>query len=257
MNSKILGVGVLLLAVSSTRATGECPGLDHPLEQRWDSLWEKLEKRGAHGEPERVYRELTARYCEPHRAYHTLLHVQHVLDELDAVRELAEDPDAVEFALWFHDVVYDIGAGNNEEESARIAREAALGFALPEDWTNRVSDLILATRHAATPVEVDAQLVVDIDLSILGQPWERFDAYEKEVLAEYAPVIEERGAARFNAGRAAILKRFLERPQIYSTHHFQVKYEEPARENLRRSIARLEEADWTKAAEDGQNRPHS
>ena len=170
---------------------------------------------------------------------------------------MAQDPDAVEFALWFHDVIYDIGSRNNEEESARIAREAALALGLSKTWADRVSGLILATRHAATPVEADAQLVVDIDLSILGQPWQRFDAYEEEIRTEYAPVIEERGAARFNAGRADILRRFLARPAIYSTEPFREKYEAPARANLRRSIERLEGPAWTKAAEDGHNRPHS
>lgn len=254
---KGFSVCFLLLFVVVTSAAAECPGGEDSLQQRWLALWERLRLVGAAGEHERVYRELAARYCESHRAYHTLAHIRHTLDELDAARDLAQDPDAVEFALWFHDVVYDIGAGDNEEESARIAREAALAFGLSETWADRVSDLILATRHAATPVEADAQLMVDIDLSILGQPWQRFDAYEEEIRTEYAPVIEERGAARFNAGRAGILRRFLARPTIYSTDYFQEKYEESARANLQRSIERLEDPDWTRAAGDGQNRPHS
>lgn len=252
---KNFGLSLLLLLVGSTGATAKCPSGELSLQARWLALWERLEKRGAGGEHEQDYRDLAARYRESHRAYHTLEHVEHLLDELDAVRGLAEDPDAVEFALWFHDAVYDIGAGNNEEESARLARAAALGHGMPAAWADRVSSLVLATRHAAPPVEADAQLVVDIDLSILGQPWERFDAYENQILAEYAPLLEEHGAARFSAGRAAILRRFLDRPTIYSTRYFQEKYEEPARANLRRSIARLESPDWPKTAEGTENRP--
>ena len=175
------------------------------------------------------------------------------------MRELAKDPDAVELALWFHDVVYDIGARNNqesnEEESARLAREEAVELGLTAEWAERVSQLVLATRHVAVPLEADAQLVVDIDLSILGQSRERFDAYEEEIRIEYAPVIEAQGTARFDTGRARILKGFLARPAIYTTAHFRQKYEQRARANLKRSIERLEDPAWTEAVEDGQNRP--
>lgn len=252
---KILGIGFLLSFAAVTSAGADCPGGEGALQGRWLDLWGRLQQHGAEGDYEKVYRELVARYCESHRAYHNLAHVEHALDELDEVRDLAKDPDAVELALWFHDLVYDIGAGNNEEESARLARKAVVEFGLTEGLADRVSGLILATRHNATPLDSDAQLVVDIDLSILGQPPGRFDAYEEEIRSEYAPVIEERGAAGFNAGRARILRRFLTRPAIYSTDYFRRKYEESARANLRRSIERLEDPSWTAPVTDGQNRP--
>lgn len=236
---------VLLLFTVTTSAGAECVGLDISLKERWLNLWTKLQQPGVASDPEKVYRRLTARYCEPHRAYHTLAHVAHSLDELDEVRELAKDPNAVEFALWFHDVVYDIGSANNEVESARFAQEAVQALGLAQEWANRVSDLILVTKHGTEPPEGDEQLVVDIDLSILGQPIERFDAYEDEIRIEYSSLIEERGLERFNAGRASILKRFLDRPAIYSTGYFRLKYEEPARANLRRSIEQLKKGTGT------------
>lgn len=213
---------------------------DKSIPSRWSDLWNRLEKRGANGDQEKVYRALTARYTEPHRAYHNLNHIEHALNELDRVRELAQDPIAVEFALWFHDVIYNIGARNNEEKSARFAKDAILEFGLDEKWAQRVSKLILATRHETPPTDLDARLVVDIDISILGQSRERFDAYERAIRHEYAPVIKSRGIARFNSGRATILRRFLGRPMIYSTDYFKQVYEEQARANLRHSIERLE-----------------
>ena len=98
--------------------------------------------------------------------------------------------------------------------------------------------------------------MIDIDLSILGQPPDRFDAYETEIRTEYAPVIEERGTAAFNSGRAGILRRFLDRPAIYSTEHFRARYERAARANLQRSIERLESPSWTDPSDDSQNRPN-
>ena len=117
-----------------------------------------------------LFEGLAARYREPHRAYHTLAHVEHVLRQFDGVRHLANDPDAVELALWFHDVVYDLGSGSNEEDSAALARAAALEMGMSEARADRASNLVLATKHNAAPTQADARLVVDIDLSILGQP---------------------------------------------------------------------------------------
>ncbi len=253
---KLIATWLLSLMIAIPAARADCPDLDASRE-RWAAFVEELRSEGSKADGEAPFRKLAARYCEPHRAYHTLRHIQHALREFDQARELAHDPEAVELALWFHDVVYDIGGADNEGESAWLGRESARVLGLSEERAERVSDLILATRHNAVPSTGDAELVVDIDLSILGQPWERFDAYEDEIRIEYAPVIEARGAAGFNAGRARILRRFLDRPAIYSTEHFQQKYEEAARGNLRRSIERLEDPAWTEAVGDRQNQPDS
>jgi predicted metal-dependent HD superfamily phosphohydrolase len=88
----------------------------------------------------------------------------------------------------------------------------------------------MATRHDAVPVDADAQLLVDIDLSILGAERERFDEYERQIRAEYAFV----PALIFNAKRRQILRSFLDRPRIYSTPAFSV-LEATARANLARA----------------------
>jgi len=81
----------------------------------------------------------------------------------------------------------------------------------------------------------DAPLVVDIDLSILGQPSERFWEYEKQIRAEYVWVEQ----SIFAAKRSEILERFLARPRIYNNGLFFDRRELQARDNLRASIQRL------------------
>ena len=93
----------------------------------------------------------------------------------------------------------------------------------------------MATKHSESPTDPDVQLLVDIDLSILGQSEEKFDEYELQVRKEYEWVSE--GA--FVTGRSAILKSFLNRPTIYSTQFFRNKYEAQARRNIDRSLSRL------------------
>ena len=85
------------------------------------------------------------------------------------------------------------------------------------------------------PETPDQQLIVDIDLSILGAPLERFFEYERQVRQEYSWVDE----AIFRSVRSRILQEFLARPSIYSTMIFRDRLERPARENLKRSIGFL------------------
>jgi predicted metal-dependent HD superfamily phosphohydrolase len=202
------------------------------MKDRWLKFWTLA---GASGDPDAPYRELASRYAEPQRAYHTLRHVAHCLDEFDAVRGLARDPVAVEMALWYHDAIYDPKAKDNEERSAALAAEVAARMGLSAARTLRVGDLIRVSTHAGLAPDPDAQLFADIDLAILGQPADVFDEYERQVRVEYAWVPE----AAFRSSRAAILKSFLDRPSIYGSDVFRRKYEESARRNLQNSLQKL------------------
>ena len=102
-------------------------------------------------------------------------------------------------------------------------------------FVETVRRLILATKDSVPPTEPDEQILVDMDLAILGRPEPEFDEYERQIRSEYAWVPDE----LFAKGRTSILKSFLARPCIYTTDAFRTKYENSARENLARSIAAL------------------
>jgi len=199
-------------------------------ERPWLALWQRI---GAQGDPRKVYSDLVARYSEQHRAYHTLEHIENCLGEFEQTRYLATDPNAVEFALWYHDAIYDTKTKNNEERSAVLALETIRNASLPESIGQSVANLITATKHAVVPTNPDIQLLVDIDLSILGQSEDKFDEYERQIHKEYEWVPED----TFVAERSAILKLFLGQPKIYSTQFFRDKYEAQARRNIARSLA--------------------
>jgi predicted metal-dependent HD superfamily phosphohydrolase len=70
--------------------------------------------------------------------------------------------------------------------------------------------------------------MVDADLAILAADCARFADYDAAIRLEYAHAPDE----IYVPARAAILQRFLDRPQIYHTPHFQARYETRARTNL-------------------------
>jgi predicted metal-dependent HD superfamily phosphohydrolase len=183
-----------------------------------------------------TYSNLWTRYREPHRGYHTLSHIEAMLQEFESVRSLAIEPDAVWMAICIHDVIYNPRSSTNESNSALWARGFLHQIAATQPFIETVVDHIMATKHASAPTNLDAMLLVDLDLAILGQPAETFDEYERNIRHEYFFVSE----ADFRKGRSDILQGFLLRPTIYSTSHFQELYEKTARENLERSIRQLQ-----------------
>jgi len=179
--------------------------------------------------------ELRELYGQAHRHYHTLRHVEECLSEFTEVFADCNDPMAVEMALWYHDIVYEPTSSDNERMSANKATFdcARLGIENPI-FVTTVVNLVLATKHALACTG-DAAVVADIDLVILGSPWERFSEYEQQIRQEYAHVSEK----DFVAGRSHILDGFMRRPRIYQTNMFLGRYEKKARGNIARSLMKL------------------
>jgi predicted metal-dependent HD superfamily phosphohydrolase len=203
------------------------------LRQSWDQLCHGV---ATPAQRQAVFDDLVLRYSEPHRHYHTLDHIAACLDAFDQLRSLAAEPDVVQTAIWFHDAVYDPRRADNEQRSADVADAAERSLDTSRAFRRAVRELILATRHDVTPParDGDARLLVDIDLLIFAASPERFDAYEGAIRREYAHVADE----PFRAGRAAVIRRFLERPAIYLTPPIRERHEGAARANLERSLRR-------------------
>lgn len=199
------------------------------------SRWAALTDRLGIGPNRDTFEKLQAAYAERHRHYHSAEHITHCLAELDATRRLAREPDDVELALWFHDAVYATRSKDSESKSAEWAARFLAANAVDAARVRRVHDLIMATTHAAVPNDSDAQLLTDIDLSILGADRETFCRFEKDVRREYWWV----PSPLFRQKRAAILQSFLSRSSVYATAHFQERLESAARRNLTEAITAL------------------
>lgn len=199
---------------------------------QWTRLWRELR---ADGDPAPCHRWLMAAYHEPTRYYHNLQHLEECLTEFERVRAVVQQPTVVEVALWFHDAVYDSRSTTNEEDSAASAAEWLTEARVARVTVDSVRQLVLCTRTHEPAGIPDAEVLIDIDLSIFGQRWKRFRAYEQAIRAEYAWVPD----ATFTQKRTEILSRFLQRPAIYRTEPFRERYELTAHANLEAALARL------------------
>lgn len=214
--------------MSDTRATSN-PGL---LQLSWARCWHGLR---AAGDGHALRQRLLDAWAEPQRKYHTSQHLGECLALFERCRSMAEQPAEVEIALWFHDAMYDVRGKDNEARSASWAQTELRTAGVSDEAIARITGHIMATCHAALPQGLDQQLLVDIDLSILGASRPRFIEYEQQVRAEYAWV----PGVLFRHKRREILQEFLARQPIFSTPMVQGELESQARDNLAFSIAAL------------------
>lgn len=183
--------------------------------------------------------DLLARWGEPHRRYHNVDHLAAVLAVVDAAADHANRPDLVRLAAWCHDAVYDPRAGGdaNERASAALAADLLTGLGVPPEAVHEVVRLVLLTAvHRVEPDDRDGALLCDADLAILAAPAAEYDRYAAAIRAEYAHVPDP----EFRAGRAAVLRSLLALPALFHTPDLARRGEQPARDNLRRELTRLD-----------------
>ncbi|MNE99513.1 hypothetical protein D3C80_1982060 [compost metagenome] len=79
---------------------------------------------------------------------------------------------------------------------------------------------------------MDTNYFTDADLSILGQDWERYIQYAKDIRKEYTIYPDE----QYYPGRTRVIQHFLDMPRLFKTEYFYLQFEEKARENLAKEL---------------------
>jgi predicted metal-dependent HD superfamily phosphohydrolase len=210
------------------------------MHDRWDALCARVGAFQSSHEADLTFEMLATMYTNPPRIYHDLAHIAWCLERFDEVRGLADHKDAAEFALWLHDCVFIAERPDNEARSADAAGMIAGLLGCTPEFVEEVRSLILATRHDQTlSGATDAALITDVDLSILGGTPEEYDAYRAAIRAEFDFADDE----SFALGRAAFLRRMLDRDTIYATPYFRSEREYAARRNLSAELDLLERDD--------------
>ncbi|UGQ15437.1 metal-dependent phosphohydrolase [Yinghuangia sp. ASG 101] len=181
--------------------------------------------------------DLIDRYSQPHRRYHATGHLLAVLTLVDDLADDAEDADAVRFAAWFHDAVYDPARADNEERSARLAERALPEAGVAAPLVAEAARLVRVTaEHSPMAGDLNAAVLCDADLAILGTDRATYERYAAAVREEYSFVPDE----AFRPARAAVLRDLLSLPKLFHTETGFTRYENPARANLRAELESLE-----------------
>ena len=181
--------------------------------------------------------QLAAAYEAPGRHYHTLAHIQALLQALHEAPTPLHDAEVVQLAIWFHDAVYSPLRSDNEERSAALAREFLAQTNLAPERRSQVGLLIERTKDHTQPQPDDPDLhfFLDADLQILGAPPAEYEQYAHQIRQEYRLV----PGPLYRRGRRAVLQNMLAAPVLYRTAYFQAKLDARARQNLQRELDNL------------------
>ncbi|MCZ6667783.1 MAG: hypothetical protein O6932_03865 [Gammaproteobacteria bacterium] len=195
---------------------------------RFQQLWRRCLLDQAIDNSTIIHQYLIEAYSETQRVYHTLHHIQHCLSLFDKISSELQNPDAVELAIWFHDLVYQPGAADNEQLSADQFMEMTRGI-FDAPLRSTVVELIMATLHCGTDIDnSDTKYMVDIDLSSFGLPWPEFLRDSNNIREEMGCLSDE----VFYRKQIAFQRNLLDQPRFFKSDYFYDHYENQARKNL-------------------------
>lgn len=181
------------------------------------------------------WREIEKKYSNRKRHYHNLSHLELLVNELKEYYNSVNDWDILLFAVFYHDIIYNVLKSDNEEKSAELAVKRLSQIAIAVDRIRTCKEHILATKTHLPGDNHDTNLFTDADLSILGQAPEIYNHYCGQIRKEYSLYPD----IIYNPGRKKVLLHFLGMEKIYKTAPFFCKYEREARENMQRELASL------------------
>jgi predicted metal-dependent HD superfamily phosphohydrolase len=184
---------------------------------------------------QQIFTNLAAAYSSADRHYHNLAHILQILQIIEPMRVLAQNPTAIEFAAWFHDVIYNPKAKDNEEKSAVYAANVLNSLGIPALTIEKTVKIILATKTHQANDDIDTQILLDADLSILGTSPSDYRIYAQAIRSEYAWLPE----VEYKFGRKQVLQKLLARPKIYHTEPLFKTLEISARQNIQAEIQLL------------------
>src|SRR5690606_31507674 len=180
----------------------------------------------------RLWHDLVVYYSSPGRHYHTLDHIQELLQLAAENQDKFKRYDEIRFAIFYHDAIYDPNSNRNEEKSSHLAVLSVEDLDVTRQQLHFITEAILATKKHEPHADPDINLLMDLDLHILASDWEKYDHYRQQIRQEYNLFPD----LLYKPGRKKILQQLLDQPRIYKTEGFYQLYEEAARKNLQREL---------------------
>lgn len=186
-----------------------------------------------------LFTDVFKRYTAKDRYYHNIRHIYRMCKLWVKYKNKMKDPDAVFFAIIYHDIIYRPKRKNNEEASALFFHKIASKKYFKSDASllSNVYELIVATKHNGklSPLMSDSKdcaFLLDFDLEVLGtEHLDVYDWYKSGVRKEYKMYSNK----IYNNGRKSFLEMLLNKGKIYSTKEFK-RREKSAKINLQNEI---------------------
>ncbi|PPK92382.1 putative metal-dependent HD superfamily phosphohydrolase [Nonlabens xylanidelens] len=180
------------------------------------------------------YSYIINQYNSSSRFYHNIDHLTFMFKELAQSSILPLNRDALILSIFYHDAIYKSTKKDNEYQSALILEKhlAKTDFKHVELCKNQIN----ATKnHATSLIDPDTNLLIDIDLAILGHKKNVYQLYTENVRKEYS--IHPKFI--YNPARKKAMQHFLEQDRIFKTDEFYNTYESMARDNISKEINNL------------------
>ncbi|MBU0598864.1 hypothetical protein KKF61_07830 [Patescibacteria group bacterium] len=176
--------------------------------------------------------QLISAYTSPRRYYHNITHIIRSLAILNSIKDNLPNREELEYAIFWHDFIITIYNGESELLSSMDAVRSIyeLDLILNPDL---VADLILETKYNPnTPYKpiIEYNYMFDIDFSILGSDEETFNQYDEDIEKEYGMAFDKNARIKF------LLMLLNPKRSIFRTELFREKYEQQARNNIRRIL---------------------
>lgn len=179
-----------------------------------------------------LWTEIDKNYSSKKRHYHTLQHLDNLLSQLTEIKSEIQNWETTLFTLFYHDIIYNSIKSDNEEKSAELAEKRMKQISVSKDKIEMCKKQILATKSHIKSIDSDTNYFTDVDLSILGQNWETYLLYCKNVRKEYSVYPD----LVYNIGRKKVLNQFLKMENIFKTDYFFKNYNKQAKKNVQKEI---------------------
>jgi predicted metal-dependent HD superfamily phosphohydrolase len=179
------------------------------------------------------WNEIENNYSSKSRHYHNLEHLKNMLLELNKIQSEVKDLDCLLFAIYYHDIIYKPSKSNNEHQSALTFENRITKTSF--DKLNKCMSQIEATKEHKISNDYDTNILLDLDLSVLGKNPQEYKKYCESIRKEYQIYPD----FMYRKGRKKVLKSILELNFIYKTEYFKQLYENQAKENLKLELKQL------------------
>ncbi|WP_396596433.1 hypothetical protein [Dokdonia sp. R86516] len=176
------------------------------------------------------WNEIEKCYSSKSRHYHNLEHLENMISDLEHVESQVNNINALLFSIYYHDIVYKANQSDNEHKSALVFKEriSATSFNHIEECVVQIE----ATKEHQLSSDNDINILLDLDLSILGKSENEYSKYSQNIRKEYKIYPD----FMYRKGRKKVLNHMLELDSIFKTSFFKDKYEIQAISNLRSEL---------------------